>query len=72
MMKISQLRMYWNAGEAHMVIGFLDELRDVLWTAYGEEIIAMHVKDAGNENEIAGEGHDDKQADFDFDDKIEF
>lgn len=72
MMKISQLRTYWNAGDAELVIGFLDERRDVIWTAYGEEIIAMHVQDAGNENAIAGEGHDDQQADLDFDDKIEF
>ncbi len=71
MMKITQLRTYWDAGEAHMVIEFLDELRDVLWSAYGQEIIAMHAEDAGNENRT-GIRHDDGQTDLEFDDKIEF
>ena len=72
MMRISPLRTYWDAGEAQLAIDFLDELRDVLWKVYGEEIIAMHVKDAETENAIAGEGYEDKQTDFNFDDKIEF
>ena len=72
MMKITQLKTYWDAGEAHMVIEFLDELRDVLWAVYGQEIIAMHVEDAGNENRAAGVGYDDGQTDLEFDDKIEF
>ena len=71
MMKITQLKTYWDAGDAQMVIAFLDELKDVLWAAYGEEIIAMHVKNADNEN-VTGEVHDDRQTDLEFDDKIEF
>ena len=27
---------YWNAGETHDVIEFLDILRDQLWEAYGD------------------------------------
>ncbi|NOY72091.1 MAG: hypothetical protein GXP14_06900, partial [Gammaproteobacteria bacterium] len=27
---------YWGAGDAHTVIIFLDELRDVLWATYGK------------------------------------
>jgi hypothetical protein len=72
MMKITQLRTYWDAGEAQMVIEFLDELRDVLWTAYGQEIIAMHAEEADNENATTGEVHDGRQTDLEFDDKIEF
>jgi hypothetical protein len=71
MMKITQLRTHWDAGEAQMVIEFLDELRDVLWTVYGQEIIAMHVEDADNKNGTV-EVHDDGQTDLEFDDKIEF
>ena len=41
-MKLSQLKTHWNAGDAHMVISFLDELKDMLWASYGEEIIEMH------------------------------
>ena len=41
MMKFTHLTHHWNAGEAYSVISFLDELRDVLWTTYGEEITEM-------------------------------
>lgn len=68
-MKIVQLRTHWDAGEAHVVIEFLDELRDLLWTIYSDEIIAMH-QDAADE----GESHipNDGQTDLEFDDEIEF
>jgi hypothetical protein len=38
-MNFSQLRTYWEADDAHLVISFLDELRDTLWATYGAEII---------------------------------
>lgn len=68
-MKIAQLRTYWDAGEAHTVIEFLDELRDLLWTIYSDEIIAMH-QDSTDEgaNDIANDG----QIDLEFDDEIGF
>ncbi len=66
MMKITQLRSYWNAGDAHTVISFLDELRDVLWTAYGDDIIEMH--QAASQNNYS----DEEMPDTDFDDEIEF
>ena len=71
-MKSTQLRTYWDAAEAQLVIEFLDELKDVLWAVYGQEIIDMHVEDADNENGTTGEMHDDRQTDLEFDDKIEF
>lgn len=40
-MRLTQLTTYWDADDAHLVITFLDELRDVLWATYGEEIIEM-------------------------------
>ena len=30
-MKLSQLRTYWDAEDAHLIISFLDELKEVLW-----------------------------------------
>ncbi len=68
-MKITKLRTHWDAGEAHAVIEFLDELRDLLWTIYSDEIIAMH-QDAADE----GYSHipNDGQTDLEFDDEIEF
>jgi hypothetical protein len=48
-MKLTQLRTYWDTDDAYTVIAFLDELRDVLWTVYGDEIIehqqALHQED---------------------------
>lgn len=38
-MQLSQLRTYWTADDAHWVISFLDELRDVLWATDSAEII---------------------------------
>ena len=38
-MQLSQLRTYWNADDAQLIIAFLDELRDTLWATYGAEII---------------------------------
>ena len=39
---------YWNAGEAHDVIELLDILRDQLWEAYGDQIIAMRFETEEN------------------------
>ena len=43
-MKTTRLVTYWNAGEAHDVIEFLDTLRDQLWETYGDQIIAMRLE----------------------------
>ncbi len=33
-MKLSQLRTYWSADDAHLIISFLDELRETLWATH--------------------------------------
>jgi len=48
MMKLRQLTAYWDAEDAHLVITFLDELRDALWAAYEVDIIEMQRADAEN------------------------
>jgi len=40
-MKLTQLTTHWDAADAECVITFLDELREVLITAYGDEIAQM-------------------------------
>ncbi len=65
-MKFTQLTTYWNAGDAHLVISFLDELRDVLWATYGDEIIEMH--QAENKNRTQDNEHPDST----LDDEIKF
>lgn len=70
-MTITQLRTHWDAGDAYLVIEFLDELGDLLWTAYGEEIIAMHqseVERAVAEDNMRNNG----QTEWSFEDPIEF
>jgi len=55
-MKIMKLPAYWDAGDAQLVISFLDDLRDVLVDTYGDEIIDMHrrmaERSALNEDQI--------------------
>ena len=39
MMRLSYLRTYFDADDAHCIIEFLDEIKDRLWETYGTEII---------------------------------
>lgn len=61
-MKATRLYTYWDADDAHCVIGFLDELRDALCETYAAEVIetqqAMYLAS--------------RQMDLPFDDDIEF
>ena len=43
-MNTTRLVTYWNAGEAHEVIEFLDILRDQSWKTYGDQIFAMRLE----------------------------
>ena len=54
-MKLSQLRTYFEPDEAHLIISFLDELREVLCDAYANEIIEQQQE---NKNAI---NQDDRQ-----------
>ena len=65
-MKILKLPVYWDAADAQLVISFLDDLRDLLVDTYGDEIIEMHQRLAGNKN------LDDDQAELPFNDPVEF
>jgi hypothetical protein len=64
-MKITQLRIYWDAGDANIVLEFLDDLRELILAAYGNEIIEMHQ----NRNKDAAQNG---QTELPFDDQIEF
>lgn len=70
-MTITQLRTHWDAGDAHLVIEFLDELRDLLWTAYGEEIIATHQSEV-ERTVVEDNVRSDGPTELPFDDPIEF
>ena len=61
-----KIPVYWDAADAQLVISFLDDLRDLLVDTYGDEIIEMHQRLAGNKN------LDDDQAELPFNDPVEF
>ena len=65
-MKIMKLPAYWDAADAQLVIGFLDDLRDLLVDSYGDEIIAKHQR--MSENNTLDEG----QTELPFNDPFEF
>jgi len=65
-MKITKLCTYWDAGDAELMINFLDDIRNLLCDVYGDEIVEMHRK-AAEDNK-----RDDGQAELPFDDEIEF
>lgn len=39
MMRLTYLKTHWAPEDAHAILSLLDELRDVLWQTYGDEII---------------------------------
>ena len=65
-MKIMKLPAYWDAADAHLVISFLDDLRDLLVNTYGDEIIDMHQQLTENNTQ------DEDQIELPFNDPLEF
>ena len=65
-MKIMKLPAYWDTADAQLVIGFLDDLRDLLVDTYGDEIIDMHQRMA--ESSVLNED----QIELPFNDPLEF
>lgn len=65
-MKISQLRTYLDADDAYLIISFIGELSDVLWAAYGSDIIEQQ---KANQHPT---GHDNRQLSLDIDETHEF
>lgn len=42
MMKLSYLKTHWTPEEAHTILTFLDDVRDVLWRTYRDEIVEYY------------------------------
>ena len=64
-MRLTQLPMHWEPDEALVMIQFLDQLKALLWSAYGEEIVRQ---------EYAEQKHriDEEQLTLEFEDPILF
>ena len=54
-MPLSYLKTHWTPEEAHTILIFLDELRDVIWQSYGDDI-AKHAR----ENYVTSEKEEGK------------
>ncbi|MCU7862086.1 MAG: hypothetical protein KZQ86_20180, partial [Candidatus Thiodiazotropha sp. (ex Lucinoma kastoroae)] len=61
-LKMTQLITHWEADEALSMIEFLDEIKDLLWRSYGEEIIRQEYADRTHHQ------RDEEQLSLDFDD----
>lgn len=42
-MKVTRVHSWWTAEQADDVLSCLDELRDALWSSYGDQIVAMRL-----------------------------
>ena len=65
-MKITRLRTHWSAEEAHVVIEFLEVLREQLWENHGDAVVDMLRETS------AEKAWQEAQAKFEFDDDITF
>lgn len=65
-MRLTQLATHWEPDEALAMIQFLDQLKELLWSAYGEEIIRQAHADQNQRN------FQEEQLALDFDDPIPF
>lgn len=65
-MKVTRLYTHWTPEEAHTIIEFLDRLRDQLCDIYGDQIVSL-LREACISRDI-----DERQAELEFDDDIEF
>jgi hypothetical protein len=65
-MRLTQLATHCEPDEALTMIQFLDQLKELLWTAYGEEIIRQAYAEQNHRN-----FHEEQLA-LDFDDPVPF
>lgn len=42
-LKVTRVHSCWTAEQAGDVLSFLDELRDEIWSSYGDQIVAMQL-----------------------------
>ncbi len=54
-MRLSYLKTHWTPEDAHAILSLLDELRDVLWQTYGDEIIDHYQHQYAEKHHECGE-----------------
>jgi hypothetical protein len=66
-MRLTQLATHWEPDEALAMIQLLDQLKELLWCAYGEEIVRQEY--AAEQKQC---NHHEEQLVLDFDDPVPF
>jgi hypothetical protein len=61
-MKVSKLYTYFDPEDAATIIDFLGHLQEVLWDAYGSDIMLTHFR---AESEVRQQQHQQMAVDFD-------
>lgn len=59
-MKILKITTYWSPEEADCIYQLLDELKEVIWEAYGEEIVKMYQEMNDEKTKVQLKGFDDE------------
>ena len=59
MMKHAYLKTHWTPEEAHFILSFLDELRDLIWSTYGSEITEFYQNQCQSEESDYAEATND-------------
>lgn len=49
MTRFTHIKTHWSPEDAHSILSLLDELRDVLWQSYGNDIIEYNQQQHTNE-----------------------
>ena len=65
-MRLTQLPTHWEPDEALAMIQFLDQLKELLWSAYGEEIVRQEYTEQKHRK------LDEEQLALEFEDSIQF
>lgn len=65
-MRLTQLPTHWEPDEALAMIQFLDQLKELLWSAYGEEIVRQEYTEQKHRK------LDEEQLALEFEDPIQF
>jgi hypothetical protein len=65
-MRLTQLATHWEPDEALAMIQLLDQLKELLWSAYGEEIVRQEYAEQKQRK------HHEEQLALDFDDPVPF
>jgi hypothetical protein len=63
-MRVSKITTYLRPEDAHTIVEFLDQLREMLMQTYGDEIMAMQREASHDKSDSSDEGRDEQREVF--------